>query len=166
MVLFLLSIRLWLFYPTYVATLAFAFWRGAGPERAVATTFVASFLIFQILRSSDRTGLVYASVNMAQLVSDVGMTIVFVLIAVFANRMYTLWIAGFQIVALQAHLARFMTDEISPIAYAIMVIAPIYLQIIALAIGTWLHTRRVRRYGNYRSWRISSFRWPEKMRVG
>lgn len=79
-----------------------------------------------------------------------------VAIALRANRMYTLWMAGFQLIALMAHFARGMADAISPIAYVIMYVGPSYLQIITLALGIWLHRKRVLRHGNYRSWRASS----------
>ena len=79
-----------------------------------------------------------------------------VAIALRANRMYTLWMAGFQLIALMAHFARGMADAISQIAYVIMYVGPSYLQIITLALGIWLHRKRVLRHGSYRSWRASS----------
>lgn len=79
-----------------------------------------------------------------------------VAVALRANRMYTLWMAGFQIIALLAHFARELADQISPIAYVIMYVGPSYLQIMTLGSGIWLHHKRVQRHGSYRSWRSSS----------
>lgn len=92
---------------------------------------------------------------------DLSVAAIMVAIALRANRMYTLWLAGFQIIATFAHLARAMTDAISPIAYAVMYIAPSYFQIIILAFGIWFHHKRTKRHGSYRSWRRSSRRSPE-----
>ncbi len=87
---------------------------------------------------------------------EVVVTVVLVTVALRANRMYTLWIAGFQIIALMAHFARELANQISPIAYVMMYVGPSYLQIITLGLGIWLHHQRVQRHGNYRSWRSSS----------
>ncbi|WP_257594505.1 hypothetical protein [Parerythrobacter lacustris] len=87
---------------------------------------------------------------------EVVVTVVMVVVALRANRMYTLWIAGFQIIALLAHFARELADQISPIAYVMMYVGPSYLQITTLGLGIWLHHQRVQRHGNYRSWRSSS----------
>ena len=95
----------------------------------------------------------FQSVDMVLLFIDLSVCVAMVAIALRANRMYTLWMAGFQILALLAHLARITSDAISPITYAILVIAPSYFQIIILAFGIWLHHKRVKRHGSYRSWR-------------
>lgn len=87
---------------------------------------------------------------------EVVVTVVLVTVALRANRMYTLWIAGFQIIALMAHFARELANQISPIAYVMMYVGPSYLQIITLGLGIWLHHQRVQRHGSYRSWRSSS----------
>lgn len=166
MFLTLLSLRLWFYYPAQFGAVVYALWRGAAPERAVAGVMLASFCLFWLFRDPQSDGMSYTYVHALQFAIDFATAIAFITIAIFANRMYTLWIAGFQIVALQAHLARYLTDQIAPLAYAIMIIAPSYLQIVALGLGTWMHVRRERRHGSYRSWRTSSFQWPEKMRVG
>lgn len=166
MIYYLLSVRLWFYYPAKFGAIAYALWKGAGPERVIAITMILSFLFHRLFHNPNVDGSDLMSLNEFYLANDIGLGIAFIITALFANRMYTLWIAGFQIVALQAHLARYLMADISPLAYAFMTIGPMYLQIIALALGTWMHTRRVRRYGSYRSWRISSFPWPGKMRVG
>ena len=87
---------------------------------------------------------------------ELSVVIIMVPIALKANRMYTLWMAAFQILALFAHIARAVSDAISPLAYAIMYIGPSYFQIIILGFGIWLHYRREKRHGKYRSWLSSS----------
>ncbi len=93
---------------------------------------------------------------------DVFLLVALVPIALHANRSYPLWIAALQVVATLAHLARGLFDQIAPIAYAILFVAPSYFQIILLAAGIVLHIRRQRRHGSYRSWRTSSSPSPER----
>lgn len=95
---------------------------------------------------------------------DLLVAVTMIAVALRANRMYTLWIAGFQIIAVMAHFARGLSEAISPIAYLIMFVGPSYFQIIILGCGIWLHARRVKRHGTYRSWRSSSNRSPDRVR--
>jgi hypothetical protein len=141
---------------------------GAGPERATAGVLlwlrlgdIAYHAVFQ--RALDLT-----DIDLAHFVIDGVACAAIFTVAVFANRMYTLWFAAFQFLAVSAHLSREMAVEILPTVYAIMFIAPSYFQIGLLAGGTWFHVRRRRRHGPYRSWRHSSnlsqgsipSRWP------
>lgn len=82
--------------------------------------------------------------------------IVSVAIALSANRVYPLGFAAFQVLATTAHLAKDMAHGTAALAYVVLYVGPSYFQIIILAIGIWMHHRRVRRYGTYRDWRISS----------
>jgi uncharacterized membrane protein len=125
------------------------------PEKLMAglmlVTAVLSRTYFTLVGENPQL----SSINLGYLAIDVLMAVAMIAIAVRANRMYTLWMAGFQIIALMAHFARGMTDAISPIAYLIMYVGPSYFQIIILAFGIWFHHRRVKRHGAYRPWRNS-----------
>ena len=129
---------------------------GRGPERWMAWT------LFGMSMSSKFYTLVLGNrpsrmeVDPVLFVIEAAVTTVMVAVALRANRNYTLWMAGFQIIALMAHFAKGAADQISPLAYVIMVVAPSYLQIITLGLGIWLHLKLVLRDGNYRSWRSSS----------
>ncbi|MEM7665070.1 MAG: hypothetical protein AAF250_04385 [Pseudomonadota bacterium] len=87
--------------------------------------------------------------------TDLVAAIIFIAIALYANRAYPLWIAGMQLLALTAHVARGLAETVSPVAYTTMVIAPGWLQLLFLGCGLGFHLLRQRRYGNYRDWRIS-----------
>ncbi len=104
------------------------------------------------------------SVDYANALIDTTTCVAMVLIALKANRNYTLWMAGFQIIAFFAHVARAVADNVSPIAYLVLSVGPSYFQIIILGFGIWFHHRRVKRHGNYRSWQNSSARSPAEMR--
>ena len=127
---------------------------GGGPERAVAVTWLVLFQLGTFVHGALFEGsfrLVGVDGFLASM--DLLAAISFVGIALYANRNYTLWIAGVQLLALTAHFARGFTEMISPIAYAIMVIAPGWFQLLFLAIGLARHVLRTRRHGPYRGWR-------------
>lgn len=127
---------------------------GGGPERAIALTWLVLFkgldkaaqLIWGTQFLPDQLGMFFAANDLLALAA-------FVTVALHANRMYTLWIASFQVLAVLAHMARELADQISPISYAIMAIAPGYFQLGLMAGGLILHVRRKRSHGHYRDWR-------------
>jgi hypothetical protein len=146
---------------------AFAAWRwGAGPERAAAAVLVWFRAADWLYHGIFQQALDLADIDLAHALIDIVAGVAAFAIALFANRIYTLWFAAVQLLAVFAHLAREMAVAILPKVYAIMFMAPSYLQIILLALGIWAHHRRVARYGPYRSWRLSSNRLQERSRRG
>lgn len=133
---------------------------GRGPERAIAVTWLLVFelsgrVYFSFIEDDFRfgeLGLFDASVDLVALV-------VMVAIALNANRNYTLWIAAMQVLAFSAHLARSLTDIISPIAYAVLALVPGWMQLLLLAAGLIRHILRERRFGPYREWRVPVRFW-------
>lgn len=134
---------------------------GAGPERAIAAVLLWLRLGDAAYHALWGRALDLGGIDFAHFVIDALACLAVFALALFANRMYILWFAAFQFLAVGAHLAREMAVEILPLVYAIMFIAPSYFQIALLAGGTWAHVRRRRRHGPYRSWRRSSNRSRE-----
>ena len=128
---------------------------GGGPERLVAATWLVFFEIGDILytavfgagRQLETIDLYFASI-------DVLAGMIYIGTALYANRNYTLFVAGVQLLAMIAHVSRGIIDIMSPITYAIMVIAPGWLQLLFLAIGLTRHIQRRRKHGKYRDWRF------------
>lgn len=131
------------------------FW-GGGPERVVAGTWLVvfeggSFLhdaVFGDVRQLETIDWYFATMDLVA-------GAIWIVLALYANRNYTLWIAAMQLLAVVAHVSRGLIEMISPIAYAVMVIAPGWLQLLFLAIGLGRHMMRKRKYGEYRDWRTS-----------
>ena len=144
----------------FVAIAAWAFWKGGGPEKSMAAVLLAMKLCDAAYHAIWDVELDFATTEWFHFTSDILVCAAMVAIALFANRMYTLWMAAFQIIAVNAHLARELVEGIAPIAYVILYIAPSYFQIILLACGIWLHRGRLGRFGPYRDWRTSSFPAP------
>lgn len=137
-----------------------AFLWGGGPERAVAATWLIVFEIMGRVRRAFAGDLQLVDVDVFLASADLVAGACWITIALFANRNYTLWIAGLQILAMLAHIARGVAETISPVGYITMVVAPGWFQLFFLTGGLIFHIRRVRRYGAYRDWRAGSF--PDK----
>lgn len=127
---------------------------GGGPERAIALVWLVLFkgldsIFRDILGAQFRVDELSAFFAFNDLLALVA----FVIVAVNANRLYTLWIAAFQIVAMLAHVAREMVEQVSAMSYVILAFGPGYFQLALLAGGLIMHVKRVRRNGPYRGWR-------------
>lgn len=122
-----------------------AIFRGGNPERLVAATIAGMWLIDKLFHALARAANHGALVPTGHLLIDVLALTAFVGIALHANRVYPLWIAGFQLISLVAHIVKLLNPAIGHIALTILMIVPSYLEILAFAIGTWHHLRRSRR---------------------
>ena len=129
---------------------------GAGPERAIGNTMMAMFAVDKIYHAilGYPTGLLDGTFHV---LLDALVCLALVVIALVANRKYALWIGAFQIIAMNAPVARSLLTDTQSAAFAINYIAPSYLQMIALTLGLLAHRRRLHRFGKYRSWRTH---WP------
>lgn len=138
--------------------LAAAAWRwGGSPERWLATGFVATMVApIYVTRWIGLAELGVGPFSSYYAVIDVVAACLFVGVAINANRNYPLWVAGFQIVALGAHMVHAIPNSASPLGIAILVIGPSYCQLLLLFAGLIRHVQRERRFGPYREWRVSS----------
>lgn len=140
-----------------VLLLIIALFYGAWPERAAIGIWwicieVPGFIVRDFLGyEADLTG-----VDLVMASMDFAAGALWIALALYANRNYTLWVAGAQLLAIAAHVARGMVESISPIGYVFLVIAPGWLQIAAMSVGFIRHYLRTRKYGQYRDWRISA----------
>lgn len=130
-----------------------SFWIGKGPEKASSLCMLGLFIASELYSSVFDFSDMLDTLDPGLLLIDILAATTLIVIAITANRTYTLWLAGLQIIVLMAHFARAITDVISPIAYVVMFAGPSYFQIIVLSIGIWMHYLREKRYGPYRSWR-------------
>lgn len=136
---------------------------GGGPERAVAVTWIVLFEIanrfYRFILGADYQ---LNQVDLFLASSDAVAGLILIFVALYANRNYTLWVAAMQVLAMTAHVSRGLVEAISPIAYAAMVIAPGWFQLIFLGIGLTRHILRKRKFGPYRDWRIPR-QWPTRI---
>ena len=139
-----------------ISLLLAAFLFGAWPERAAIATWWISFeipgLIYRDLLGIE---VLVTGLDPFLVSKDVAAGVLWISLALYANRNYTLWIAGVQLLAIGAHVARGLVESISPIGFVFLVVAPGWLQLIFMIIGFTRHYLRSKEYGKYREWRIS-----------
>ena len=136
-----------------------AFVWGRLPERAaIAIWIVCLELSDLIYRDLFGYQILVDQVDMYLAAKDVAAGLLWVVLALYANRNYPLWIAGVQLLAVGAHVARGLLEAIAPISYAFLIVAPGWIILVMMAIGFTRHIMRERRFGPYRSWRTSPVR--------
>lgn len=131
-----------------------AWFRGGGPEKMCAGVLLAMFCLDRVYRAVFGSSVNLESADIWYAVLDAGVLVAFVAIALRANRFYPLLLAGFQLVAVKAHLVRELVESVSPIAYFILYVGPSYFQILIVGVGIGMHIRRSKRFGSYRDWRL------------
>jgi hypothetical protein len=141
--------------------LALAIWRwGRGPERWLIGLFIVTMVmppyVFKLFGLGN---VAFGPFAWIWIGIDVFATVAFTAIAVNANRNYPLWIAGFQLVAMGAHVVRGLVDTVSVFAYVVLSAGPAYCQLVLIFAGFLRHVGRERRFGAYREWRIARERF-------
>ncbi|WP_285711428.1 hypothetical protein [Erythrobacter oryzae] len=138
--------------------LAAAIWRwGGSPERWLAAVFVSTmiFPLYLVRLLGLQTSFAVGPWEDYYVLIDVVAAVLFLGVALNANRNYPMGIAAFQLVAVGAHMVNAVADRASPLAIAILVIGPSYFQLLLLLTGFIRHVRRERRFGPYRAWRAA-----------
>ena len=144
---FLLGNRAFLQNAGFLALALIAFWRGAGPEKWAATTFVCAIAAVYIYRLAfPVSSLVFRNVNLGFLTIDILIMLSLTSLALVANRIYPLWLLAAQLIATMMHLHREFLP-IKPVVYFVLTIAPSYVQLVGMALGLWAHRKRVESSG-------------------
>lgn len=132
-----------------------ALWRGAGPERQFVLVFIGMFFFDRLYHLFFGRGQFIWNADLGHLLIDTIALAAFVVIALRANRFYPIWLASFQLMTIVSHIARAVSPAIEHGAYAILVFAPSYLEVLVFGLGIILHIRRQAKRGPYRSWQNS-----------
>ena len=145
MAIFIATLTL-LFLAVYLA-----FWLGESPEKAAAAIILAQ--VFVNVVGHQTLPFHYAKIDPLSSVADVAGLIGFCGIALFARRIWPLWVSSLQLIAVLAHVARAMDIHIHPVAYAVMKWGPSDLIPVLLILGSINQWRMRRRGVNSRPWR-------------
>jgi hypothetical protein len=143
-------LRVILFLMALIFISLYAFKKGEKPERIVALTFISTLFADMALHVVFVN--TYAAINISHLIVDSFMWIVFVGLALKANRLWTLVVAALQTVTVCSHAVRIFNIELNPHAYGIMQVAGFYPMLLILAVGTWRHQQRRMQMGSDPSW--------------
>lgn len=123
--------------------LGYALVRGGAPERVGALMQVAAFVLTIALhRTLDAVG--FRAPNLATAVVDVALLVALVCLAVRSTRFWPLWLAGWQLAANIAHLAKLLDPGMQATGYAVQAQIWAYPMILATAAGAWRYRARCR----------------------
>lgn len=126
-------------------------WRfGRGPERALACLMFAFVLVDPVQTTVGSGG----SEDATNAVRD-GLVLFGVgIVALRANRLYPLFMAGAALVAVLANLMYWSALLKGRFSYMVLTAVPSYLMVSALLIGFAFHIRRERKNGPYPAWKM------------
>jgi hypothetical protein len=127
---------------------------GAAPERiGIAIIAVNAILTFVAVKTSSVR---YQGVEVWIFALDVAAFATFVLLALRANRFWTLWVSAFLGLGVVGHLAMGLHPHVIPWAYAVVLSIWSYPILLVVALGTHAHRRRLIRNCADPSWTRSS----------
>ncbi|MCJ2182043.1 hypothetical protein MTR62_04900 [Novosphingobium sp. 1949] len=155
MIALLLDLKSDLEVLSFALLFVFAMLRGGAPERLLSGLMVAMFLVHRLYHLAAHGSVMFGAVNMGHFAIDLVMLADFGVIALYANRVYPLWMAAAQLIAVIAHVYLLVPAIAVRYAYDVMTITPSYMQVVFLALGLGSYVRRHGRSGSVRDWRES-----------
>ena len=88
------------------------------------------FVADRIYHALFGNGRLLLSDDLGHVLIDAAALAGFVWIALRANRVYPLWLASFQLMTLVSHVVRALSPSVATGAYAILIFAPSYLEVL------------------------------------
>ena len=138
--------------------------RGGWPERIGAAILTVGSILTLATLSSAAT--IYSSLEFNVFVVDVATLLAFLVLALRANRLWTLCITALQLVGTAGHAVKLVDPQVLPYAYAFALRFWSYPMMLLLLIGTWNHQKRLAKFGVDKSWSTSWRRSGQNPPVG
>jgi hypothetical protein len=129
---------------------------GGAPERIGAAIFATGTLL--TIAAASAPPVRFSDVEIGIFAADFLTFAAFLILALRAERFWPLWMSGLLGVGLVAHLAKSISPEVVPWAYAVVLSVWSYPMLFLLVLGTWSHRKRLAKHGADRSWTSSSAR--------
>ena len=136
------------------ALIGFAFGRGSTPEKFGAAV-VALNLSTDLLVRQWVGGWNFSTFSTGRFLMDLVEFGLLLSLAYKANRVWPIFSAACQLVAVAGSLAVWQSNGGMQVAYWAVTQLPLFGQLIALALGTFFHWRREAVIGPYRDWRVA-----------
>ena len=133
------------------ATYAFA--AGGAPERIGAAAYTLSVAATYLVLWSESSE--WRTLEFGVFIVDALVFVVFVFLALRASRFWPIWVSELLGLGLLGHVARWAGPTVIPWAYAVVLTIWSYPILAIIALGTFKHQQRLKRFGTDRSW--SSF---------
>src|SRR6185312_14934812 len=152
-----------LFNLLFGCCLLYALKFGGGPERAVvlaeaAALFLTITAIHFLPQAADFSGLARALALI-----DLGLLAALAGIALRANRLWTIVLAGLQLSTVLVHVSKALVPALPAASYAIFEQLWAWPVLLTTAIGTQRHRARVRKCGEEQDWKPL---WPYSVQPG
>jgi len=132
---------LFLFLGVLLATGVYALARGGAPERASAMLQLGAFAADELVhRLVD--GRAYSALAVGSALVDLTLLLALAVLASKSTRHWPLWVAGWQLAAIVAHLAKLVDPTMHATGYAIELQIWAYPMLLATVAGTWRYRTR------------------------
>lgn len=112
--------------------------------------FIVGFAMSVIAASPSDSR--FAEPEVGIFIVDLIMLSAFVMLALHAERYWTLWVCSMQVIQVLSHIPKMIIPELLPQAYFVIAAIWAYPMLIVLAVGTYRHQQRLRLFGADRSW--------------
>lgn len=143
-------LRLALFIALLLACCGYALARGGTPERIVAASLLTAY-VATILGYAELS-IRFDQVEVAVLAVDGLLLAVLVAVALRADRLWPLMVAGLHLASVGAHLLKIFDINMIRVTYALLIAVWSYPMLVLLALGTWRHRRRLQSQGYDLAW--------------
>ncbi|KQS04747.1 hypothetical protein ASG11_11215 [Sphingomonas sp. Leaf357] len=138
-----MAVSVLLFLIWLVLCCGYALLRGGAPERVAAGLLVLSYALgLPVHWMIDAAG--YRSAVIGTATIDVLLLVALIVLAWRSTRFWPLWVAGWQLAAIVAHLAKLLDPAMLATGYAIQAQIWAYPMVLATAAGAWRHRDRRR----------------------
>src|SRR3569623_2118754 len=142
-------LRVAFFFLSLVLVLGYTLWRGGGPERSVAVLLLLAAAATILARP---VGPNFIDVEIGVLLVDIVLFLGLLAVAIQAERFWPLWMTALQGIVVAGHGAKAVNPHVVPWAYGALLAFWAYPMLALLAVATWRHRQRLKRFGTARSW--------------
>jgi hypothetical protein len=156
-------IHIIVFELSFAACLAYALTYGGRPERTSVTALAAANLLSIAAINSLPRAAGFGSLAEALALVDFLLLVCLVWIALVANRLWTIALAGLQLSLILVHVSKALYPALPAASYGIFAQFWAWPMIGAAAIGTRNHRKRIRELGEERDWKPL---WPRLVPAG
>lgn len=156
-------IRIIAFELSFIACLVYAMRCGGKPERAAVIVLACAnvtsiFAIYFLPRSAG-----FGTLAEALALVDFLLLLSLIWIALRANRLWTIVLAGLQLSLVLIHLSKALYSALPAASYGIFAQFWAWPMIVAVAIGTRNHRKRTMEFGDEYDWKPP---WPHSLQAG
>ena len=146
-----------------VGCLVYALRYGGEPEKtAMLSQVSAAILTITAIRFLPHLAR-FTSLAEALAVIDLGLLLALILLALRANRLWTIFLAGLQLSTVVVHLSKAIVPGLPAASYGVFAQFWAWPMLVATALGVHCHRVRTRKFGEERDWKPF---WPHSVRAG